>query len=254
MWYGEYMSGLRAVLSMRRSLLLGSCASVALFCVPARAQDKGACLDASSKGQILRNTHTLVEARDQLQICAQQGCPGVVQSDCATWLAQVESEIPTVIVSAKNGAGAELIDVKVSFDGTPLLNKLDGIAVPVDPGLHAFHFEAADGTARDQTVLVRQGQHDQLVAVVLGSPATAPGAIASTPRLAAPAAPAPAASVTPPATEASDHGSSSARCWLGRRRRRRRRARRRHHLRRHRHRRQEQRELRQRRLLRCGAP
>jgi hypothetical protein len=153
----------------------------------ARADDKAACLDAASRGQRLRDNHAMVEAREQLRVCAAAGCPSVVQTDCAGWLADVERALPTVVVTARSGAGADLVDVKVSVDGKPLVSRLDGRAVPMDPGSHSFHFEGADGASLDRQVVVREGEKDQAVAVVLavaravpaapvpGSPAAATG-------------------------------------------------------------------------------
>jgi hypothetical protein len=153
--------------------------SSATWTAPAAAQDKAACLDAASKAQKLRGAHSLVEARVQLRICSSAACPTAVQADCAGWLTDVEGSLPTVVVSAKNRSGADLFDVKVSVDGAPLSSKLDGQAAPMNPGPHAFHFEAADGTALDQQVMVREGEKNQEVAVVLGplpaSPPPPPG-------------------------------------------------------------------------------
>jgi hypothetical protein len=151
---------------------------VLLATTVALADEKAACLDAVAKGQKLRSTHKLVEAREQLRVCAAAQCPAVVQSDCANWLAEVEKALPTVVVTAKSGAGTNLVDVKVTADGQPFASKLDGDAIAIDPGAHVLHFEAADGTALDQQVVVSEGERDQRVAVVLGppaSPASPPG-------------------------------------------------------------------------------
>jgi hypothetical protein len=141
---------------------------------PALADDKAACLDAVSKAQRLRGDHRLVEAREQLRICAAATCPAVVKSDCTTWLVEVEKALPTVVVAAKSDAGADLVDVTVTVDGQPLLSRLDGKAVPMNPGSHAFHFATADRTTLDQTVVVREGEKDRSVSVVLGPTAAAP--------------------------------------------------------------------------------
>jgi hypothetical protein len=142
--------------------------------------DKAACLEAASQGQRLRGAHKLFEAREQLRVCARAQCPAVVQSDCAAWLDSVEKALPSVVLAAKSGAGADLIDVKVTADGQPFATKMDGQAVPIDPGPHTFHFEAADGTAVDQQVVVREGLQSQPVSVVIGAPPAAPPPAAST--------------------------------------------------------------------------
>ena len=151
-------------------VLAASSALLTLLPAVARADDKAACLDAATKGQRLRDGHKLVEAREQLRVCAAAACPAVVQSDCANWLAEVERALPSVVISAKSGAGADLFDVKVSVDGQPLVSKLDGRAAAMDPGPHTFHFEGAGGASVDEQVLVREGEQSQPVAVVLGAP------------------------------------------------------------------------------------
>lgn len=162
----------------------------------ASADDKTACLDASTDGQTLRNAHRLVEAREQLRICARRECPAAVQRDCGEWLEGVERSLPTVVLSAKDGGGSDLFDVTVTVDGSPLVNKLDGGALPMNPGAHTFRFELSDGRSATQQVLVREGEKAQGVAVVVAAlQAPAPLALlapsasgAETPR--APGAPA----------------------------------------------------------------
>jgi hypothetical protein len=160
------MAAMRAIRFAALALHLAWAASAA-------AQDKPACLDAASQAQKLRSAHSLVEARAQLRICSSATCPAAVQSDCAGWLVQVEESLPTVVVSAKNQAGADLLEVTVTVDGTLLASKLDGQAVPMDPGPHAFRFEAADGSVLEERVLVREGEKNQGVAVVLQAPPAA---------------------------------------------------------------------------------
>ena len=167
---------------MNRASLVVLCAAGALWSTRALADDappdKAACLDASSQAQNLRDTHKLIEAREKLRICAQQVCPGIVQKDCLAWLDQVEQSVPTVVISAKDGTGKDLFDVKVTADGQPLTTKLQGDAIPLTPGVRALHFEIADGTSVDQQVLVKEGVKNQSIAVVIGKATPAPGTAA----------------------------------------------------------------------------
>jgi hypothetical protein len=171
-------------LSMGRILSLPLIAGVVLGSTPAFADD-AACLVAASKGQRLRATHKLVEARAQLRICAASACPPVVQTDCAAWLAAVDKALPSVVVTAKDDAGASLIGVKVTVDGQPFATKLEGEAVPINPGSHAFHFEGPDGATLDQVVLAAEGEQNQRVAVVLTRKAPSPQGSPSSPSAAA---------------------------------------------------------------------
>jgi hypothetical protein len=156
---------------MRRLLVAGLCALVLSSSALARGDDKAECLEASSKGQTARDDHRLLEAREQFRLCARQQCPAVVQRDCASWLEGVERNLPSVIVRARDGAGADLGDVRVTVDGAPLTSRLDGQAIPMNPGMHAFHFELADGTSADERVVVTEGSQNQVVTTTLGRPA-----------------------------------------------------------------------------------
>lgn len=149
------------------------------------ADDRAACFEAASQGQTLRDMHKLIEARDQFRVCAQSQCPSSMQADCAGWLEATEKSIPTVIVLATDAAGAGAFDVSVRIDGQPFVAKLDGQAMPTNPGVHTFHFERVDGTSAEQTVQISEGDKNQKVAVVLKTaPAPQPEAApppASTP-------------------------------------------------------------------------
>jgi hypothetical protein len=160
---------------MNRRLLSVVAVAAALASATAFADERAACLDAAEKGQRFRDTHRLVEAREELRACAAAGCPAVVQTDCAEWLVDVERALPSVVLTAKSGAGADLVDVTVSVDGKPLASKLDGQAVPMNAGPHTFRFEAPDGTTAEEQVVVIEGEKNKSVSVtLLGRVAVAP--------------------------------------------------------------------------------
>jgi hypothetical protein len=173
----------------------------------AEADDKTVCLDASTQGQTLRNAHQLVEAREQLRICARRECPGPVRRDCGEWLDGVERSLPTVVFSAKDAtSGADLLDVTVTVDGTALARKLDGEAVPMNPGPHTFRFDLADGRTATQQVLVREGEKARAIAVVLAAPPITSPAPA-TPAPTTPATVTPGTSPAPPSPEPPPSGT-----------------------------------------------
>ena len=178
-------------------LLLAAGASLALTSTLARADGKAACFEAASKGQSLRDAHRLIEAREELRVCARRECPAMVAKDCASWLDAVEQGLPTVVISATDGAGHDLLDVKVTLDDKPFATRLDGSATPVDPGPHKLHFEGPDGTQLDQHVVMREGVKNQNIAVVLGQASPAAPLVAAPPT-AAPATVPPAPAPPPP--------------------------------------------------------
>lgn len=138
------------------------------------SRDKLACAVAYERAQLLRNQDHLRAARDQLAVCARASCPTSASADCTRWLGEVEQSTPTVVVEAYGAGGHERYDVKVTFDGAPLVDHLDGRAVAVDPGVHVFRFEAG-GATREQQLAVHEGEKNRRIVVSFdGASPTAP--------------------------------------------------------------------------------
>ena len=83
------------------------------------ADDKETCLDAVSKGQRFRDTHKLVQAREQFRVCAAATCPAVVQTDCAQWLDSVDKALDVL-----RQDHADLITMDVRMPGRSGLEAL----------------------------------------------------------------------------------------------------------------------------------
>lgn len=141
---------------------------------PAPEDAVTACVKAAENAQTERSAHRLRRARERLLACAQVGCPMIVRSDCATWLAEVDQLMPSVVVTARDVRGIELIDVRVLVDGEVVATHLDGLAMPVDPGTHLFRFEAAGVTPLEQQILIREGEKGRALPITLMAPAAAP--------------------------------------------------------------------------------
>jgi hypothetical protein len=135
--------------------------AVAVLCIlglaarDARANDptKEQCASANEAAQALRHDGKLRAARAQLLICIAKGCPQVVREDCAERLNDLEAAIPTIVFTAKGAGNVDVSTVKVTVDGAPLADRLDGSALAVDPGPHTFEL-TADGYATVSTTLV----------------------------------------------------------------------------------------------------
>jgi hypothetical protein len=138
------------------------------------AADKDACFRAVDSGQHLRTGRKLIAAKDQFIVCARPVCPGPVKKDCAEWLAELEATLPSVVLGAKDPKGGDVIDVSVTVDNSPFVDKLDGSAVPIDPGPHVFHFEWRGHASVDQQVLIREGEKSRLVTATFPGNPTAP--------------------------------------------------------------------------------
>jgi hypothetical protein len=152
----------------RRTLALVAFLVVSLaMSLTARADDRAACADAYGKAQRLRGANQLVSAREQLRVCARPTCTKFIARDCAAWLVDVESRLPSIVLFAHDASGAELTQATVSMDGSVIAEQLDGHAIEVDGGAHAFTFVFPDGTKIDQSYVVLEGQRAQRLGVTL---------------------------------------------------------------------------------------
>ncbi len=157
---------------------------------------KAACLQASDRAQQQRLAGQFVASRDALHICIQDACPKVVRDSCSQWLGEVTASLPSIVVVAKDSAGRDLVDVKVSIDGKQALDRLGGLALAIDPGRHRMRYENPDGLAVDDEILVAEGVKDRVVSVVFAAKGGSVG-------VATPVVPPPASTVSDGASGAS---------------------------------------------------
>jgi hypothetical protein len=127
----------------------------------AHAEAPRACIEAVERGQALRDKVKLMEAKAAFLACASSACPEIIQRDCAQWVADVETRIATVIVTATDSSGRDVVYVPVLVDGVHFVDRLDGIAVPMNPGIHTFRFEPPGGAPLEQTVVIREAEKYQ---------------------------------------------------------------------------------------------
>jgi len=131
------------------------------------------CIAHNEKSIQLHADHKLQESREELLQCALPACPGEIRGECEKRLAAVNAGLPSVVLSAKDPAGGDLIDVRVTIDGTRTLDKLDGAPLVLDPGAHVFRFETPKARA-EARVLVREGEKDRPIKVTIGEQVVAP--------------------------------------------------------------------------------
>jgi hypothetical protein len=85
----------------------------------------------------------------------------------------MQSRVPTIIVKARAG-DAEVADVRVSMDGSELTPRLDGRAIEVDVGEHAFGFERPGAPRVEQKLLISEGEKGRVVEVAFPLATTTP--------------------------------------------------------------------------------
>jgi hypothetical protein len=145
-------------------------AAVLLAASPAAADvTKSQCVDANNTAQTHRREGKLSQARDELRLCSDPHCPRMVRDDCTRRLDELEQVQPTLVFDVKDPSGGDIGDVKVVLDGKTLTEKLDGTAIAVDPGEHAFTFQVEDQPPVTQTVVVKEGERSRRVSVVVGT-------------------------------------------------------------------------------------
>jgi len=133
-----------------------------------------ACRSAYASGQKLAHRGQLVKAKRLLRSCAKPQCGVFLEHQCTAQYAQIDAEMPTVVPTATDQAGAPVLDVTLKVDGTVLAGRLDGRAVPINPGLHEFSFETRDGVVIRKKLLVVQGQRNRRLTVSVKRPAAGP--------------------------------------------------------------------------------
>jgi hypothetical protein len=126
------------------------------------------CLSAHEQSQVLRIDAKLIDSRQLLRHCADESCPAVIRSDCLKWLDDVEQSIPTVVIQAHSERGDET-DVKVSLNGHPWLDRLDGRPVELNPGAYQLRCERGSALPVSLQVVVRQGEKNRVVTVDFSS-------------------------------------------------------------------------------------
>jgi len=129
------------------------------------------CIDADTKAQQLKDAGKFRAAHAELDVCTLSACPPMVRQDCIERLEELSRIAPTVVFDVKDGSGADLPATTVTMDAQPLVDHLDGRAVPVDPGDHAFTFTTRGQAPHTEHVLIHEGDKERRVSVILGAPA-----------------------------------------------------------------------------------
>lgn len=150
---------------MRLSLLrAASTTALLLLAAPSHADPTTTptdCIAARHTAADLGKRHELRGEIAQLMACAAPTCPDDIRADCAAHLEEVKSQMPSVVISAKDASGAFVTDVKVEVDGEVLTSHLDGTPLIVDPGEHTFTFEMPGQGLVVKTWLIQQTQKDR---------------------------------------------------------------------------------------------
>ncbi len=172
------------------TLRLTASAAVLLAAAPAFAQpgepalpDAGAvdCAAAYESAQTERQAGHFLAASNQAMQCSQSSCNQAIVRECISLFESIQAEMPSMVFSARRADGGELTEVRVEMDGQPLLDRLDGKALPLDPGGHTFKFTTEGFEPKEVSHTARVGERNRLVEVVFGElPPPAPAVAVDT--------------------------------------------------------------------------
>jgi hypothetical protein len=148
---------------------LASVASLLAGTAIVRADEIDACKAAAEDAEALRTDARLRAARARFLECARDVCPRVIRDACTVGFADLERILPTIVLRARDARGRDVLGVRVLIDGAPLMQRLTGTAVPIDPGPHRLRYEARSGEAYEETVLIAQGERDRVITIAFTS-------------------------------------------------------------------------------------
>ena len=149
----------------RAKLAMLLSASVLVMATGARADDVAStCADAANAGQPLRRAGRLREARAQFLLCARDECPDSIRNRCGPWVSEVDAAMPSIVIRARGGRGADIVGLRVEIDGVAVTNP-SGVAILLDPGAHRVRYQGPGGEAREDDVVVAQGEKNRVLLV-----------------------------------------------------------------------------------------
>jgi hypothetical protein len=136
-----------------------------------------ACESADYLAQAFQQKNMPVEARVQLQRCVNACTADTPAARAALKLCDdtlSKLVVPSIVLSAKDGNGAQISDAKVVDGGKLIANGLDGTAMDVNPGPHTFVFALRDGRQQVVKFTVAETENPQEVIAVFPAPAASP--------------------------------------------------------------------------------
>ncbi len=133
------------------------------------APDVDRCIGFHADAQVARQDGHLRRARGLLRRCLHPACSALLRSACAELLDAVESDIPSIILSAEaNGADLSQVSVRDDDDGV-LVSRLDGRPLELDPGEHGLRFETPGYEPATRKLVLRVGEKQRVVHVTFNA-------------------------------------------------------------------------------------
>ena len=140
----------------------GVALSILLFSTTASAAPPSTkrCISAAEQGQTQRRNGQLVSAKKTFIACTQSDCPPVIRKDCARWIEELETALPTIVLKPQDENGHDATGGRVTLDGDEA--ESTGRSIAVDPGNHHVEWVRDDGTVSTD-IVVREGERNRIV-------------------------------------------------------------------------------------------
>jgi hypothetical protein len=130
----------------------------------AAAQAQDTCATAYESAQELRRGRELARSRVELRLC-ERACPKKLAEDCSGWRREVEAELASVILDARDAEGRTIVGARVTADGAPLGASIPAEPVELDPGAHVLVFEDEAGGRVRVEIKLAPGEKGRAVSV-----------------------------------------------------------------------------------------
>jgi hypothetical protein len=125
------------------------------------------CSNVYNNAVELEQAGKLRQARAMLLSGAKAQCIAPVRQQCIKRYTQLESEIPSVVPIVTSEDGEPRVDVQVTIDNELVTNRLDGRALPLDPGLHEFTFSTEGKVIATEKIMIVQGQRNRPISIAM---------------------------------------------------------------------------------------
>lgn len=159
--------------SYSRVLAVGATLGAVSLAAPRAAHaDAASCTQAHASAQREQKAGRLKAASQQFMACgSDETCPDRVRNDCVERYNAVEKLVPTVILSLTDAQGKDVTSAQVYANDALLTSELDGRAIALEPGRHAFRFVLPSGEEVKTDAIVREGEKNRVVTAKMDAPA-----------------------------------------------------------------------------------
>ncbi len=133
----------------------------------AAARENKACMTAYKRGTQLTKDAKFHLAKEAMTACTKLTCSAALRKECMSKVDQLNLDAPTLVPEVTDDRGRPVTDVRIMMDGKPWVTKVDGRAMPVDPGLHVFTFESRGVVFAKERMVILQGQRNRPISASL---------------------------------------------------------------------------------------